>query len=82
MVDDLLVPGFISMSPDFSSTWVARILVIIIQIVLIKLHRPIHELKDFSIIAEELILILRERKYMFTTKRQNSTKIKQDNNLA
>ena len=41
------------------------------------------ELKDFATIIEELIiLILRENEYIFSTKRQNSTKIKQDNALA
>ena len=78
MADDFLGPGFVSMSPDFSSTWVVRTLVILIQIVIIKLHRAIHELKDFATIIEELILILREGKYKFTTKRQNIPKIKQD----
>ena len=41
-----------------------------------------HELKDFATIIEELILILREGKYRFITKRQNITKIKHDNTLA
>ena len=31
---------------------------------------------------EELIWILRERKYIFTTKRQKITKIKQDNTFG
>ena len=45
MTDDFLGPGFASVSPDFISTWVVRILVILIQIVTIELHRAIYELK-------------------------------------
>ena len=82
MADNILGPGFVSMSPDISSTWVFRILVMLLQIVIIQLPRPIHELKDFAIMIEELILILRERKYIFTTKRQKITKIKQGNTLT
>ena len=41
-----------------------------------------HELNDFATIIEELILILRKSNYINTTKRQNSTKIKQGNTLA
>ena len=54
----------------------------LIQIVIILLNRAIHELKDFSTIIGELILILREGKYRFITKRQNINKTKQDNTLA
>ena len=35
MADDILGPEFTSTSPDFSSTWVVRILVMLIQIVII-----------------------------------------------
>ena len=48
-----------------------------------------HELKDFAIIIDyivicyiEVTLILRKSKHIFTAKRYNSTKIKQDNSLA
>ena len=50
------------MSPNFSSTWVVRILVMLIQIVIIKFYRAIDELKDFATITEESILILRDSK--------------------
>ena len=35
MAHDFLGPGFISMSPDFSSAWVVRILVMLMQIAII-----------------------------------------------
>ena len=41
-----------------------------------------HGLKGFASIIGELTLILRKDKYIFTTKRQNITKVKQDNTLA
>ena len=82
MADEFLCPGFVSVSPDFSSTSDFRILVILMQIVIILLHRAIDELKDFATTIEELLLVLREHKYILTTKRQSSTKIKQDNTFA
>ena len=60
------------MSPGFSSIWVVRILLVLIQIVIIQLHRATHQLKAFATIIEELILILTECKDIFITKRQNS----------
>ena len=63
MADDFLGPRFISMSPDFISTWAARIMVMLIQIVITKLHRAMLELKDFRTIIEECISILTESKY-------------------
>ena len=44
--------------------------------------QSITQLNDFVTIIEELILILRECKYIFTTKRQNIIKIKQDSTVA
>ena len=62
LANDFLGSGFISLSPNFSSTWVVRILVMLLQIVIIKFYRAIDELKDFATITEESILILRESK--------------------
>ena len=62
MTDFFLGPEFISMPPDFSGTWVVMILVLLVHIVIIKLQRAMHELKDFTAIIEELILTLRESK--------------------
>lgn len=42
----------------------------LMQIVIMWLHRAMYEFKDFATIIEELILILRESKHIFTTKRQ------------
>ena len=72
IADDFLTPGFISMSPGFSSICVFRILLVLIQIVIIQLHRATHQLKAFATIMEKLILILTECKDIFITKRQSS----------
>ena len=72
--------GFISMSQDFTSALVVKILEVLIQIAIIKLHRAMHELNNFTTVIEDLLLIMRE--YIFITKRPNITKIKQDKTLA
>ena len=41
-----------------------------------------HMSKDFAFIIEEFILILRQRKYIFTTKGKGSTNINQGITLA
>ena len=41
-----------------------------------------HELEVFVTIIEKLALILRESKFIFTSKRHNNSKIIQDNTLT
>ena len=46
------------------------------------MHRATYVLKDFTTIKKELLIILRESRYIFATKRKSSTKIKQGNTFT